>query len=247
MVFGCLRRVTHDTVHKRRHRMGRSTSPNMNNDSFACAYQGNANGTQVVIGQAQHDCLALELSWFFTSAPVKLNKDTWKFSIEMTYGTRLTPHYQKPGFGIGYEEEDLQNHLQNPPSPSEAPFKWAPLRPVAFRPKPYTITLSRGRFCSPWDVFCKTPYPIFQTGYKRRSPPSRFLSQLMFDVSPFPPREEFAEGMGLGTNPHNLDIQQYWDIKVFVRDSTKTTWAEYLDPWWWFSPMNGEWNIRLGY
>ena len=164
----------------------------------------------------------------------------------MTYGTRLAPHSQKPNFWIGYEEEDLQNHVQNPPSPSEAPFKWAPLYPAAFRPKPFTITVSRGRFPSPWDIDCKSSYPIFHTGYQRRSPPSRYLSQLEFDVSPFPPREEFAEGKSHYTCSSNLDSQQYWDIKRFVRDGTDKTWAEQLDPWWWFSPTVGGWNSRTG-
>jgi hypothetical protein len=161
----------------------------------------------------------------------------------MTLGTRLAPHYRQPK--RWFTEEELQDHIQNPPSPSKAPFAWAPLRPAAFRPKQYTITLSRGRFSSPWYLSIKRPYPIFQNVYNRSSPP-RYLSQLTFDISPYPPREEFAEGWSHGVNPRNLDLQRYWEMKVFVRDSTEKTWAETLDPWWWLSPTMGDYHTRRG-
>jgi hypothetical protein len=210
-------------------------------------YLRRADRFQITIGQCQYDWLAIELSWSFVSAPVKVDNNTWKLNIEITFGTRLAPQYHLNEC-FGFSEEDLKSHLQNPPPPSEAPFQWAPLRPAAFRPKQYNITLSRGRFICPWSLTIKRPYPIFQSGYKRFSP-DRYYNQITFDNSPYPPREEFAheyrESRGCGVHEHNLDRNLYWEMKTFVRDGIEKkdeTWAEMLDPGWWLSSTRGKWG-----
>jgi hypothetical protein len=246
MVYVLERSTAYVSVCKRRHRMGEFASTDMKRNPTTCICLTKADSLQVAMGENLADWLALELSWSFVSPPAKVKDNTWKFSIEMTFGTRLAPHYHERGFW--FQGEELKNHLRNPPPPSEAPFRWAPLRPAAFRPKIFNITLSQGRFISPWDLAIKKPYPIFQSGQDRFIP-SRYLSQLTFDVSPFPPREEYAEGGVPGVSGHVLDRQHFWEMKVFARDTIDRkdqTWAETLDLGWWLSPTNGKWNEYYG-
>ncbi|KAF2708537.1 hypothetical protein K504DRAFT_455513 [Pleomassaria siparia CBS 279.74] len=123
-------------------------------------------------------------------------------------------------------------------------FPGAPLHSAAFRPKQYTVTLKRGRFIEPCDLFIKKPYPIFQSR-QYRAAPNRYASQLVFeDMSPYPPREEWVEKGGL--RPH-LDYHRYWERREFVREiiaRKDETWAEMLDLGWWLSPTIGDAHTR---
>jgi hypothetical protein len=161
----------------------------------------------------------------------------------MTLTTRIAPFYHDENPWL--TGAALQDHLQNRPPPSKAPFPWAPLHSAAFSPKQYTLTLSRGRFIEPFHYFIKMSYPLFQFGNygSNRFAPNRYASQLAFDVSPYPPREEWAESWEHGSLGPSLDFHQHWEKREFVRDAIAKkdeTWAETLDLGWWLSPAVGD-------
>ena len=167
----------------------------------------------------------------------------------MTFTTRLDSLYHERSPWLAGAA--LRDHVQNPPPPSKAPFRWAPLYSSAFSPRQYTLTLSRGRFIEPFHYFIKKPYPIFQLGDHRSYcfAPNRYRSQLTFDVSPYPPREEWAyasEYGNLALEP-SLNYHRHWEKKRFVRDEISRndeTWAETLDLGWWLSPAVGDSHKR---
>lgn len=169
-----------------------------------------------------------------------MDDSTWQAAVNITLGTRLTleHHTRSPWL----KEAELKRHVQNPPPSSEAPFPWAPFHPTAFRTKQVTLTISRGSYILPWDLFTKKPYPIFQpAGYDRRAP-SRYRWQPNFDISPYPPREGWAEDVKNGIPGGALDYGVYWERKSFVRKSLAKkdeSWAETLDLSWWLSPTAG--------
>ncbi|KAJ4366085.1 hypothetical protein N0V95_000312 [Ascochyta clinopodiicola] len=162
----------------------------------------------------------------------------------MTLVTRLTSEYHK--YNHWFEDAALQDHLRKPPPPSEAPFPWAPLRSDAFRPKQYTLTLSHGRFIEPFHHFIKPPYPILQSGPERFAP-NRFSYKLVFDKSPYPPREEWAESYGNGDLRGSLEYHRYWEKTDFVRSfivRKDQSWADTLALGWWLSSSTGDGHSR---
>jgi hypothetical protein len=195
-------------------------------------------------GENQREWIAVEFNWSFTAGPVMADNGTWKFTIQMTLTTRLVPiyHAQNPWLTGGA----LEDNLQNPPPPSKAPFPWAPLHSAAFRPKLYTLTLSRGRFIEPFHFFIKKPYPIFQP-VPYRYAPNRYACQLVFDMSPYPPREEWTEWAENGGLKLSMDYHHFWERREFVREAIAKkdeTWAEMLDLGWWLSPTTGDSHMR---
>lgn len=170
-----------------------------------------------------------------------MKKDSWTVTIQMSLTTRIPSFFRE---SITLRDVDMKAHLQSPPSPSEAPFPWAPLDSAAFRPKQYNLTISSGRFIEPFDSAHKMPYPIFG---KYRNAPRRCALQLVFDVSPYPPREEWSE-QWQKKNRGTLEYQRYWDKKEFVRGHIARkdeTWAEYLGLDWWLSPTKGSYASYL--
>ena len=171
---------------------------------------------------------------------MQLDKTTWQYTVQITYSTRIARQYHKRNPWL--KDTALEQHLQNLPPPTDAPFRWAPLHTPAFRPKTFKLTISRGRYIEPWHLFIKKPYPLF-AGKVGRFRPHRYRSKLTFDVSPYPPEEEWAArfvGSGL---EHSLESHRHWEKKEFVRDSIAAkdeTWAEMLDLTWWLSPAVGE-------
>lgn len=172
-----------------------------------------------------------------------MDDSTWETIIDMTLGTRLaSEHHAK---SLWLNEGALQEQLRNPPFPSEAPFPWAPFRPAAFQTKKFTVTVSRGSYILPWDLFTKRPYPLFQSDY--RWAPSRYRWQLQFDISPYPLRDEWAEDVKIGMPGGALDYGLYWERKSFVRKSIPRgdqTWAETLYLSWWLSPTIGRTHLE---
>ncbi|KAJ8113213.1 hypothetical protein OPT61_g4613 [Boeremia exigua] len=205
-------------------------------------FRDDGKGT-ISCGENQHDWFALEMSWAFKGNPEKVDNNTWKFVIEMALNTRIASYYHAHNPWL--TGDALQDHLENPPLPSTAPFPWAPLHSAAFCPKQYLLTLSHGRFIEPFHQFIKKPYPLFQFGEfgSNHFAPNRYASQLTFDVSPYPLREEWAESWGTGGLSPSLDYHQHWEKKRFVRDAIAKkdeTWAEMLDFGWWLSPTLGD-------
>jgi hypothetical protein len=203
-----------------------------------------ANLLQFNCGENQRAWFSLETNWLFTAAPVMVDETTWKFNIEMTLTTRISSLWH--GRSPWLEGEALQDHLQNPPPASEAPFPWAPLHSSAFRSKHYTLTLSRGRFIEPWHLSIKAPYPIFKP-VPQRFAPYRYKYQLAFDVSPYPPREEFNERGDNSIPELALDFHLFWEKKEFVKEGIARkdeTWAEWLGLGWWLSPTAGDLHKR---
>ncbi|KAG9197689.1 hypothetical protein G6514_001158 [Epicoccum nigrum] len=205
-----------------------------------CYFAFDRGGTgSISCGENQHDFFAIELTWLFAAEPVQLDKKTWRCTMEMAYSTRIARQYRNGNPWL--KGEAFEQHLHNLPSPIDAPFPWAPLHSPAFLPKTFTITISRGRYIEPWQHFIKKPYPLFQ-GEADRFPPRRYASKLTFDVSPYPPRGEWAEGFAAGLE-QSLDFHRHWEKKEFVRDGIERgeeTWAETLDLGWWLSPTVGE-------
>ena len=161
----------------------------------------------------------------------------------MALGTRLTSEHHTKNSWL--KDKALQDHLQNPPSPDEAPFPWAPFRPSAFQTKQFTLMISRGSYILPWNLFTKRPYPLFQPGH--RWAPSRYRWQLQFDISPYPMREEWAEDVKNGMPGGVLDYGVYWERKAFVRKwiaKKNQTWAETLDLSWWLSSTIGPAHVE---
>lgn len=195
----------------------------------------------MLCGQTQKILIAVELNWSLTYLEkLATNNETFKFTIELTMTTRLPLMYHARSPWLNGEE--LHNHLLNPPSASEAPFPWAPLTSAAFRPKTYNLTLTRGSFIEPFQLFIKKPFPLFQEVPYRFSP-YRYRYQLTFEnVSPYPPREEWVERTGYLEN--TLDYQRFWEKRVFVKDVKDKTWADTLDLGWWLSPSIGELHTR---
>ena len=158
--------------------------------------------------------------------------------IVITYSTRIARQYHNGNPWL--KGAALSQHLKKPSSPSEAPFPRAPLHAPAFRPKTLTVVISRGRYIEPWQQFVKKPYPFFSGDVDRR--PRRYRSKITFDVSPYPPREEWAARSVSGLE-QSLDFHRHWEKKEFVRDAIATedeTWAEMLGLSWWLSPTVGE-------
>ncbi|CAI6316968.1 unnamed protein product [Periconia digitata] len=188
----------------------------------------------------QRSYLAVEFSWSFKNEPSEprtVQKNIFKANIEITLSPRMHSMYHKSAYWL--KGAALQEHLQNPPPPSEAPFPWAPVHSAAFRPKEYAITLSRGRFIDPGDYWRKGPYPILQKSSFDLLKPSRYACKLVFDKSPFPPREKWTND-SICTF---LDYSPFYEWKEFVRDSIDArdqTWVETLNLDWWFSPSSGE-------
>ncbi|PVH98150.1 hypothetical protein DM02DRAFT_630516 [Periconia macrospinosa] len=182
-----------------------------------------------------HSEASLEFSWIFTAAPVK-DKNSWKLAMMITLGTRFHSGYQNEN-NPWIQGAELQKVIQKSPSPTEAPFPWAPLLSTAFRPKQYNVTLSCGRFIEPFQLATKEPYPLFK---RYRDAPRRSRLQLVFDVSPYPPREEWIR-----EKHYVMDHLRFWDMKVFVTDYIERkdeTWAETLDWNYWLSPTAGGWR-----
>lgn len=203
-----------------------------------------ANALQLSCGHNQCIPITCGLKWSFSTEPVRAESGTWTIAIEMTLLTRLSPNYHHDNFW--FKGAALQDHLENPPPPSEAPFGWAPLRSAAFRPKQYTLTLSRGRFIEPFHYFIKAPYPLLQPYYHRHLP-NRYTHQIVFDKSPYPPLEEWVESYGKGTLKGTLEHYQFWERTNFVRGEIlkkDQTWAEILDLKWWLSPYAGDGYTR---
>jgi hypothetical protein len=158
--------------------------------------------------------------------------------IVITYSTRIARQYLNGNPWL--KGAALSQHLQNLPLATEAPFPWAPLHTPAFLPKTFKVTISRGRYIEPSQQSIKKPYPLFSGDVDCR--PRRYRSKLTFDVSPYPPREEWAEGFASGLE-QSLDFHRHWEKKEFVRDGIargEETWAEALDLGWWLSPSVGE-------
>ena len=159
--------------------------------------------------------------------------------IVVTYSTRIARQYLNGNPWL--EGAALSQHLETPPAPSNAPFPWAPLHSSAFRPKTFKVTISRGRYIEPWQKFIKKPFPLFLSEADRFRP-RRYASKLTFDISPYPPREEWDEGFASGLE-QSLDFHRHWEKKEFVRGAIaaeEETWAEMLDLSWWLSPTAGE-------
>lgn len=161
----------------------------------------------------------------------------------MTFTTRISPSYDDRSPWL--KGTALQEHLQNPPPPSKAPFRWAPLKSAAFTPKQFTLTLSRGRFIEPFHASIKKAYPLFQFGHygSNRFAPRRYRCQLEFDVSPFPPREEWTDSLEYGSLRPSLEYHQHWEQKRYVRyliERKDEKWSETLDLGWWLSPSIGD-------
>lgn len=199
-----------------------------------------ANTPRLNCGENQRNWISVRTTWSFSSKPVRVNADTWTIAITMTLSTcmaLLEPQLSNHLKGTTTPEE----HLRNPPPPSEAPFRWAPLRSAAFRSKQYNLTLSHGSFIEPFHNFLKPPYPILQSG-PNRFRPNRFYYQLVFDKAPYPPREEWAvtymNGLGASLNYH-----EYWVKTYHVRmgiPKKDLSWKDTFDLGWWFSPTVGE-------
>lgn len=156
--------------------------------------------------------------------------------MQITLGTRFHSGYQHES-NPWIKGAELQRVIQNPPPPSEAPFPWAPLSSAAFRPKQYNVTLLRGSFIEPFQLATKEPYPLFKDYL---DVPRRFRLQLVFDISPYPPREEWIK-----SKHYALDHLRFFDMKVFVTDDIDRkdeTWAETLDWSYWLSPNAGGWR-----
>ncbi|KAF9697520.1 hypothetical protein EKO04_004169 [Ascochyta lentis] len=214
-------------------------------DVHQCRVSFESNGTGALnCGENQRSWIAVEFNWSFSTEPVRADTGTWTIAIQIILTTRLTSEYHK--YNHWFEGAALQDHLRNPPPPSEAPFPWAPLHSAAFCPKQYTLTLSRGHFIEPFHHFIKPPYPILQSGSERFAP-NRFSCQLVFDKSPYPPREEWAESFGNGDLRRSLEYHHYWERTDFVRGSIAKkdeTWADTLDLGWWLSPSTGDGHSR---
>ena len=94
---------------------------------------------------------------------------------------------------------------------------------------------------SPFICLSRSPTLVFKLGPDRFAP-NRFRYQLSFDISPYPPREEWTDRIdnrGLGIN---LNHHEFWEKREFVRgyiDKKGETWAEMLDLGWWLSPTKG--------
>ena len=162
----------------------------------------------------------------------------------MTLTTRLTSIYHPRSPWL--KDTALKDHLLNPPSPSKAPFAWAPLHTAAFRPKQYSLRLSRGRFIEPFHLFIKKPYPIFQP-VPYCFAPRRYRWRLVFDVSPYPPREEWAVQNGSVGLKGSLEYQRCWEKRTFVRGDVARgdeTWGEKFDVGWWFGGSVGDLHTR---
>ena len=89
--------------------------------------------------------------------------------------------------------------------------------------------------------FIKKPFPLFLSEADRFRP-RRYASKLTFDISPYPPREEWDEGFASGLE-QSLDFHRHWEKKEFVRGAIaaeEEKWAEMLDLSWWLSPTAGE-------
>lgn len=169
---------------------------------------------------------------------------TWRFDIGLTFTTRIAPWYHDRSPWL--QGDALEKHLKNPPPASEAPFPWAPLHSPTLRPKNYLFALSRGCFIEPWQHFIKAPNPLLQLrNYGSNGfAPNRYRSQITFDTSPYPPREEWDESWpDRSSLSMSLDFQRHWEKKHYVRDGIakkNETWAETLDLGWWLSPTIGE-------
>lgn len=111
---------------------------------------------------------------------------------------------------------------------------------IAFVPKRFNVTLSRGRFIRPQDVYYKEPFPLFRKDGQAYRTPTRYRLRLVFeDVSPYLPLQEWESHMD-----DHVDFARirYWQRKEFVRDQISyqdQTWAETLDPSWWLIPRAG--------
>lgn len=198
---------------------------------------------QISCGENQHDWFAIETTWCLTVDPFKVDDATWRYKILLAFTTRLAPWYHNKNPWL--KGAALEEHLRNPPAQDRAPLPWVPLHGAAFRHKKFAITLSRGRFIEPWHYFIKSPFPLFQFknfGSKRFAP-NRYASQVTFDVSPYPPREEWDDTLASGSLAHSLEFHRHWEKITFVRDAIAKkdhTWAETLDLGWWLSPRSGE-------
>ncbi|KAH6618914.1 hypothetical protein C7974DRAFT_427139 [Boeremia exigua] len=214
-------------------------------DAASCYFTFERGGTGTIsCGENQRDWFAIETEWSLTTDPIRVNSNTREFSIQLTFTTRIAPWYHDRNPWL--KGAALEEHLKNPPPASQAPFPWLPLQSVAFRPKTYSFTLSRGSFVQPFQYFIKVPYPLFQVkNYgTNRFAPYRYRSQISFKTSPYPPREEWDESW-----PNrvalcmSLDFHRHWEKKNYVRESIATkdeTWMDAFDLRWWLSPTLGD-------
>ncbi|KZF20975.1 hypothetical protein L228DRAFT_248725 [Xylona heveae TC161] len=88
------------------------------------------------------------------------------------------------------------------------------LKDEAFETKSYTVRLERGAFFSYWD----------NLDTSRSSYISRYELRLVFDKSPYPPRDEWKEPEGA------VDALKFWEWKEFVARTLPED-----EPAWWRS------------
>lgn len=209
-------------------------------------------------GEGLRLVIAAEFDWKFVDPEAERLADEatesgvlWEFKIEMTLTSRIHPLY-KHGDQWGQSTQRAQAHQQQqqqPPleagsgEPASVPCRWAPLAPAAFQPKQYSLRLEKGRFIEPFHKFQKKPYPLFQPdpyGFA----PDRYAYRLLFDTSPYPPRDEWLveHAMEPSVVKACLNYCRFWEYREFVWTfipKSEQTWAETLDLSWWLSPSEG--------
>ncbi|KAK7981193.1 hypothetical protein PG989_013650 [Apiospora arundinis] len=160
-----------------------------------CSISFNRDGTGTLrAGSELCVFIAAETEWKLKTAgvldaPVDLGRSSTKdgstlgiFDMEITLTTRVHPL--------------LKDHFQDGDLVNEKA-----LTETAFIPKTFNIKLERGHFAEP--ALSMTKEQPF------RGPKYQF--RLVFDKSPFPPREEWTEG---GRFP--AEQCRFWDCKEFV-------------------------------
>ncbi|KAH6642136.1 hypothetical protein C7974DRAFT_468559 [Boeremia exigua] len=205
-------------------------------DAHNCRVRFERNGIGGLnCGENQRSWISSEFNWVLLTEPVRADTGIWTFTIEMTLTTRFSSEYHETNHW--FKGAALQDYLQKPPPPSEAPFSWAPLYSAAFLPKQFTLTLSRGTFIEPFHEFVKPPYPLFQ---RYRFAPTRYSYKISFDKSPYPPPEEWDKSFENNVLGASMNYHRYWEMKDFVWGRKDKTWAQTLDLGWWLSPSVGD-------
>lgn len=87
--------------------------------------------------------------------------------------------------------------LKRVPQEAQAwPLVFNDLEDTAFRPKSYSVSIEKGHFVRPCAVGTESP--------------ERYALRLLFDKSPYPPREEWTRPEG------GPDSAQFWRVTEFV-------------------------------
>ncbi|TVY44160.1 hypothetical protein LOCC1_G005920 [Lachnellula occidentalis] len=97
-------------------------------------------------------------------------------------------------------EITLSRRIPQEVEPRYAGFVFNQLEDTAFQPKSYSIRIEKGHFVRPSAVGS----PV---NYKH---PDKYALRLLFDKSPYPPREEWTEPEG------GPDSGRFWNITEFV-------------------------------